>query len=62
MHNRSLDKLNDIYEVYEHDLSKSLKYELNINLLMECRKLNDALIEIEEGIDFAQNSRYLFLA
>jgi tetratricopeptide (TPR) repeat protein len=49
-------KLNEIFEVYEHDLSKSLKYELNTLLLMECHKLNDALIEVEEGIDFAQKA------
>jgi len=51
-----VNKLNDIFEVYEHDLSKSLKYELNTNLLMECRKLDDALIEVKKGIVFAEKA------
>ena len=49
-------KLNDIFEVYNNDLSKSLKYELNTNLLIECRKLPDALIEVEGGIDFVEKA------
>jgi class 3 adenylate cyclase/tetratricopeptide (TPR) repeat protein len=49
-------KLNEIYEVYAHDLSISLKYELNTNLLMESRKLTDALIEVKKGIDFAEKA------
>ena len=51
-----VNKLNEIYEVYEHDLSKSLKYELNTILLMESRKLTDALIEVKQGIDFAEKA------
>ncbi len=50
------NRLDDIYEVYENDFSLLLKYELNTNLLLECRKLPDALIEIEAGIDFAQKA------
>jgi tetratricopeptide (TPR) repeat protein len=49
-------KLNNIFEVYNNDLSKSLKYELNTNLLIECRKLPDALIEVEGGIDFVEKA------
>jgi len=51
-----INKLNEIYEVYEHDLSKSLKYELNINLLIERRKLNEALAEVKAGIDFSRKA------
>jgi class 3 adenylate cyclase/tetratricopeptide (TPR) repeat protein len=51
-----VDKLDEISKVYDHDHSKSLKFELNTALLLECRKLSDALIEIEEGINFAQKA------
>ena len=51
-----VNKLNEIYEVYEHDLSISLKYELNTTLLMESRKLTDALTEVKKGIDFAEKA------
>jgi len=47
--------LRDIYEEYSNPLAISCKYELNTNLLIECWKLADALIEIEEGIGFVQD-------
>jgi tetratricopeptide (TPR) repeat protein len=47
-------KLNDLFEVYENDLSMLLKYLLNTSLLMECHKLHDALTKINEGIEFGQ--------
>ena len=49
-----IKRLNDIYEVYENDFSLLLKYLSNTALLMECRKLPEALIEIKQGIEFAQ--------
>ena len=49
-----VNKLRDLYEVYENDFPMLLKYLLNTSLLMECRKLDDALIEIEQGIGFGQ--------
>ena len=58
-----VNKLNDIFEVYENDLSMLLKYLLNTNLLMECCTLpyalveiENALVEIEKGIGFAEKS------
>jgi tetratricopeptide (TPR) repeat protein len=51
-------RLNEIYELYQNDLSLMLKQLLNTNYLMECRKLHDALIEIQEGISFAQKIGY----
>ena len=51
-----VNRLNDIFEVYKNDISISLKYELNANMLMECRKLPDALIEVEKGIDFVKKA------
>ena len=47
-------RLSNIYEVYENDLSLLLKYLLNANLLMLCRKLREALVEIDKGIEFAK--------
>ena len=51
-----VNKLDEISKIYDHDLSKSLKFELNTTLLLEYRELKDALIEIEEGINFAQKA------
>jgi tetratricopeptide (TPR) repeat protein len=53
-----LDRLNNIVEVYDNDFSFLLKYELNINLLIECRQLNDALIELDEAINFVQRANF----
>lgn len=52
--NLIVNKLNDIFEIYENDLAIQFKYEININLLIEQRNLDNALTEIEEGISFAQ--------
>jgi tetratricopeptide (TPR) repeat protein len=49
-----VNKLENIYEIYENDLSLLLKYMLNAHLLMKCRKFSKGLIEIQAGIDFAQ--------
>jgi tetratricopeptide (TPR) repeat protein len=54
--NSIVNKLAEIYEVYAHDLSISLKYELNTMLLMESRKLTDALLEVKKGLDFAEKA------
>jgi tetratricopeptide (TPR) repeat protein len=51
-----VDKLNDIYEVYENDFSVLLKLLVNTSLLLGCRKLLDALNEIKAGIDFGQKT------
>ncbi len=47
-----LNRLEDIFQVYQYNLAKTFKYELKSCLLMECHRFNDALIEIKEGIDF----------
>jgi tetratricopeptide (TPR) repeat protein len=49
-------ELNEIVEAYDNDFARILKYELNANLLMEYRRLNDALSEVEEAIHFAQKA------
>ncbi|MHC4105309.1 MAG: hypothetical protein ACYSR9_10245, partial [Planctomycetota bacterium] len=51
-----IKRLNDIYEVYENDFSLLLKLLANTALLMECRKLPEALTEIKHGIEFAQKN------
>jgi len=50
-----MNKLNEIFKAYENDLSILLKYYLDTSLLLECRKLQDALGKIERCIDFIQN-------
>jgi len=51
-----VNKLDEIYEIYGHDLSKSFKYELKTNSLLERRKLQEALTEVETGLDFAEKA------
>ena len=47
-------RLGNVFEVYENDLSMLLKYLLNANLLMLCRKLKEALVEIDKAIEFVK--------
>jgi tetratricopeptide (TPR) repeat protein len=57
-----IKRLEDIFKDYEYGVSIMLKQLLNTNLLMEYRKVRDANIEIEKGIEFAQKTNYgLFL-
>jgi class 3 adenylate cyclase/tetratricopeptide (TPR) repeat protein len=49
-----VNKLNEIFEIYENDFSLLLKQLLNSGLLVECRKLQDALAEIDSGIEFGE--------
>ncbi|MEJ2098205.1 MAG: hypothetical protein P8Y38_14065, partial [Deltaproteobacteria bacterium] len=51
-----VNKLDEIYEIYGHDLSQSFKYELKTHLLLERRNLQKALIEVENGLDFAEKA------
>jgi class 3 adenylate cyclase/tetratricopeptide (TPR) repeat protein len=58
-----IDRLNEIIEVYKNDFSLVLKYELDTNLLLERRDLQNALLAIEKAIELAQKagfSIYLF--
>jgi tetratricopeptide (TPR) repeat protein len=52
----SVDRLKDISKLYANDFSAMLKQLLNSSLLMECRKLHEALGEIEEGIAFGRET------
>ncbi len=49
-----VEKLSDVYEEYSNHLAISCKYELNTSLLIESRKLPEALLEIDEGIAFVE--------
>jgi len=53
-----LQRLDDIAEVYSNDFSLLMKYELKINLLMECRDLREALTEVERAVGFTQKSSF----
>ena len=53
-----VNRLRDIFEIYENDFSLAVKYELNTDLLMEYRKLHDAVLEVEAAIDFAQKAGF----
>ena len=53
-----LSKLDDIVNVYENDFSLLLRFELNIILLIEYRKLDEALNEIEEAINIVQKANF----
>ncbi len=44
--------LSDIVHIYDHEYTKALKYCLNTKFLMKFRKLNNALDESNEGIEF----------
>jgi tetratricopeptide (TPR) repeat protein len=51
-----VDRLKGINETYGNDFSLLLMFELNINLLIECRKFTDALSEIEKAITLFQKA------
>jgi tetratricopeptide (TPR) repeat protein len=51
-----VNRLDSLFEVFENDLSKDFKYEVNTWLLIESGKLNDAMIESEKGIDFEEKA------
>ena len=47
-------KLNEIAETYENDVCHLLKYLLNSHLLIECRHLEEGLVEADRGMEFIQ--------
>ena len=49
-----VNRLDDLYRVYENDFSLLAKYLLNTALLMEGRRPREALVEAEKGLSFAQ--------
>ncbi len=55
-----IDKLNELFEVYQNDLSKIFAYELHTYLLIKSQRLNEALIESERGIEFGENVHSAF--
>jgi tetratricopeptide (TPR) repeat protein len=55
-----IDKLNELFEVYQNDLSKILAYELHTYLLIKSQRLNEALVESEKGIEFGEKVHSAF--
>lgn len=51
-----LNRLEDIFQVYQYNLAKTFKYELKSCLLFECHRFNAALNEIKAGIDFEEKA------
>ena len=52
--NQLVNKLENLFDVYENDLSMLLKYLLNTSLLLEQHKFRTALTEINRGIEFGK--------
>ncbi|MFZ5571657.1 MAG: adenylate/guanylate cyclase domain-containing protein [Thermodesulfobacteriota bacterium] len=55
---RLVAKLSEIDRVFTHSLARTLKYYLNIKLLLKYRKLPAALLEADEGIAFASETDF----
>jgi class 3 adenylate cyclase/tetratricopeptide (TPR) repeat protein len=49
-------KLFALAEAYENDVYRLLKYLLNINLLIECRNLKEAIAEVNQGVELVQRN------
>jgi class 3 adenylate cyclase/tetratricopeptide (TPR) repeat protein len=49
-----VEKLAGLFDVYENNLSLSLKYLLNTSLLLERHQIHSALMEIDEGLEFGR--------
>lgn len=48
------NKLSEIADSYENNISHCLKYLLNVTLLIECRRIKEATAEVTRGIDLFQ--------
>ena len=57
-----VNRLFKISHTYEDDYSRSMKYLLNTKLLMKYRKLKEAVIETEDGIEYLNKLGYKELA
>lgn len=53
------NELTTIAEVYENDFSILLNYMFKIKLFMERRRLNEALSEIDNGVEFAKKKKFI---
>jgi len=50
------NKFDEVWEVYEYQNAKGNKYDITIKLLLKRRKIQDAINEVEKGIDFQKES------
>lgn len=55
---RQVNWLSEIAEVYENEFSQLLKLLLNTGLLLECRRLKEAVEETTVGIEFAKQNNF----
>jgi tetratricopeptide (TPR) repeat protein len=55
---RMVAKLSEIAEAYENDIYRLLKCLLNTNLLIECRNLGEAAVEVNRGIELVQRNNW----
>ena len=53
---KMVDKLLEIYEVFEQDYARILKYQLNSRLLIKKRMLQSSVALLNEGIKFLKNT------
>jgi class 3 adenylate cyclase/tetratricopeptide (TPR) repeat protein len=51
---RMTNKLSEIAETYENNITHCLKYLLNVTLLIHCRHIKEATAEVTRGIDLFQ--------
>jgi class 3 adenylate cyclase len=57
-----IDKLSEIWEVYENEIAREYKHSMKTRLFMKSRKLYDAKVEADAGISFlSQTGRELSL-
>ena len=52
---RMIDSLCEIADGYDNDFARTVKYELSIKMLMPYRQVNEAIVQLNEGLDFAAN-------
>jgi class 3 adenylate cyclase/tetratricopeptide (TPR) repeat protein len=55
----AVQKLADISETYDNDFAKVLKFTYNLELLTRCRKFQEALNEVETGIQFISKTGFV---
>ena len=53
-----IGNINRLRDEYDNDFLKFIKYDLTKTYLLEWRKIPEALIEVDQGIDFAHNAGF----
>jgi tetratricopeptide (TPR) repeat protein len=55
----AVQKLSDISETYDNDFANVLKFSYNLYLLTGCRKFQEALNEVETGIQYTSKTGFV---